>query len=261
MLPAEDLAHISHETNVGRAEFHDLLVSTPRSGSTWICASIDPLLGYPMAEYCQPHQIIPHIASNRPDLVVDEKLSFPKYAMYLSQSRTGESKGIGINVHASHLAIYRELRPYLPPLRRLVMVLRQDLVAQAVSYYLASKTGKWSSHYVGVGSGSEIAFDYDEIRGLALKLIAQVRLNLEAFPTCDRYVLYEAITAQVASPAELFQMPASTGAARSTTKKQAGAVNKRFAELFIENSLAVSDFRIANEIDSYKKKITAITQG
>ena len=147
MIPEGDLAHVKYENQGYRATETIVLFSTPRSGSTMLSTDIDILDGGAMAEYCQPYQIIPYLMKMRPQIKSGEQLSLSEYANYLARQRSGRSNKLCINLHASHVEIYKKLSVYLPPVTRKFILLRKDIIRQAVSYYIASATEEWSSKY------------------------------------------------------------------------------------------------------------------
>ncbi len=123
------------------------LLSTPRSGSTVICDLLYKS-GFCLAhEYFQPYEYLPILAS-RWDCLQEGILDKEKYTNQLIRFRTLKSGWLGINLHGHHLPIFCEFKKYFPRSKRIfVRIRRRDIIAQAVSYEIASQTGRWSSEF------------------------------------------------------------------------------------------------------------------
>ena len=146
-LPKYDLANIKFENANFTAKNHTLLVSTPRSGSTFLCTDIDYLDGGAAAEYCQPYQIIPYLMKKRKQIVKDGELSYENYGNYLSNYRSGKKEKLFINIHSHHFHIYQNLKPFLPDLNKVFILYRKNIMKQAISYFIAKENNQWSSNY------------------------------------------------------------------------------------------------------------------
>lgn len=234
-LPKEDLAHICHENPGFQAEEMIFLISTPRSGSTMLSTSIDSVEGCPMGEYFQPYEIVPYLKQVRRKEICNRflrpgTLSSKKYAHYLTNYRSGVSKVCGVNFHASHRPLYQRLCPYLPKARNTSILIRRDIVAQAVSYYIASKSKKWSSKYKAQTDVQD--YSHDEIGVSMVTLMDGVVANLENFEDLKPNILfYEDIVEDVTAYASLVGLPASTKN-EVRTKKQSDKRNDAFIARF-----------------------------
>ncbi len=149
----------SHNCQLKRLYF---LISTPRSGSTWLCSEIYKKYGIVVHEYLQTSQYIPLFADSSGLLNYDQdgnyKLDFEKYvdALCIRRSKDGV---LGINVHISHLYLALKLKESI--IRRYPQVnvishflTRKDKVLQAISYAKAASSGVWSK----VDSGSKLIY-------------------------------------------------------------------------------------------------------
>ncbi|WP_282026229.1 Stf0 family sulfotransferase [Limimaricola cinnabarinus] len=127
-----------------------ILLSTPRSGSTMVCAFLhNNSYGIPH-EYFQPGQYM-KILSRRWNISRLNKRGLPvdmvEYGSSLLKYRTDRNGVFGCNIHGSHLEYFLDsgigerLRP------KVNVLVRDDVVSQAVSYSIASQSSAWSSHY------------------------------------------------------------------------------------------------------------------
>ena len=147
-IPADDFVQAAFDQAVPTAIARLLLIlSTPRSGSTLLCAYLRQLDLCVAHEYFQPFQYLPLLAK-RWGCVRRGVLNNKRFVNALVARRTHHTGWLGINLHGSHLDTYRRLAPYLPNVDMTAVFLRRrDLDAQAVSYEIASQTHQWSSHY------------------------------------------------------------------------------------------------------------------
>ena len=154
-----------------------LILSTPRSGSTLLCAYLRQIDFCVAHEYFQPFQYLPLLAK-RWRCARRGVLNNRRFVDALAARRTHHNGWLGINLHGSHLDTYRHLAPHLPKVTTTAVFLRRrDLDAQAVSYEIASQTHKWSSHY---GRRHEPEYDGRKIRHRRAQLVAQ-NAAIEAF--------------------------------------------------------------------------------
>lgn len=129
-----------------------LLVSTPRSGSTWLCSEIHRKYGLVVHEYLQTAQYMPFFAQRNGLLRQDESneycLEFEEYVNTLVLLRPKHGI-LGINVHISHLFLAEKLHQIIarkyPNIKIIVHYLkRNDKYLQALSYAKASSQRTWS---------------------------------------------------------------------------------------------------------------------
>lgn len=248
MIPEGDLAHIKYENLGYCAKETILLVSTPRSGSTMLCTDIDVKDGGPMAEYCQPYQIIPYLMQNRPEIKSGEELSLPRYANYLKNFRSGRAEKLCINIHASHTEIYNHLQPFLPPVTRKFLLLRKDIVKQAISYYISSATGNWSSSY---GRANEtLKFNPTEITNKIVAIFQGVKKNIEIHSTSTEVIFYKDYVDNKTSFAKVNNIRRSQSR-EIRTQRQATNLNNIFNRDYIEYIEKNKNENIINLIESY----------
>ena len=252
MIPDGDLAHIQYENKGYCASETILLISTPRSGSTMLCTDIDVEDGGPMAEYCQPYQIIPYLMQARPLIKSGEKLNFPRYADYLKNFRSGRSKKLFINIHASHIDIFKQLQPFLPPVTGMFILLRKDIIKQAVSYYIASATGNWSSKY---GKTDEsLLFDSVAISQKLSAIYEGVKKNFEEFSASSKIIFYEDYVVKKQSFARMNNLKQSQNH-RTITQRQATEINASFVRQYREHIEKSGNKEAMNLINNYLRFI------
>lgn len=134
-----------------------VLLSTPRSGSTYLCQLLHRAGHCTMHEYFQREHYLPLLAQ-RWACVDDRIIRWDRYASALEQNRTSAAGVLGINLHGSHLARYLEALPhFVAPQVDYVWLTRRDKLRQAVSYGIARQTRQWSSAFEKAG---EATYDY-----------------------------------------------------------------------------------------------------
>jgi LPS sulfotransferase NodH len=256
MIPEGDLAHIRHENEGYCATETLLLISTPRSGSTMLSTDIDVLYGGPMAEYCQPYQIIPYLMKLRPHIRSGEKLSLPAYAEYLKNFRSGKSQKLCINIHTSHIKIWKLLHPYLPPVTKAFILVRRDIINQAISFYIASKTGIWSSSYGKINHS--LPFDPSEITQKIVAIYQGVKQNINEFATTSDVIFYEDYVKNNWSFAAMNNLKSASDSS-VITKKQATDLNAHLARTYAEYITHSDNEEISHLIKNYSKLIGDVT--
>lgn len=124
------------------------ILSTPRCGSTLLCRALEATgqLGVPH-EYLNPNTIAAHerAGGGRPPLW--------DYLAHIETRRSSASGWFGIKTHyrqfVQHFAdrALDEAKAFLRRQTRLILIWRADSAAQAVSYYLARASGRWTSEH------------------------------------------------------------------------------------------------------------------
>lgn len=259
-IPQNDLAHIRHENPGYEARETVLLASTPRSGSTMLCTSIDPVAGCPMAEYFQPYEIIPYLKAVRRKqvcwgLLGRYRFSPRKYARYLATHRSGPSGVLAVNFHASHLPIFDQVQPHLPRTRSMGVLVRRNVIAQAVSYYIAGKTRKWSSNYAAQAADPD--YNRAELGACLKTLIDGAQTNLDRFvPMGAEILYYEDCVKAGTSYAEHIGVAGVQKADAVQTKRQSNALNAALADRF-RDEIADHKDGCADLIRAYEDRINA----
>lgn len=145
-----------------------ILVSTPRSGSTFVCDqlySVTRAIGH---EYFQPHGYLQFLAK-RWGCFLEGGIDKNKFIHCLIRKRS-KSGVLIINLHASHLDVFKHFVSYFPEVEvRCIHLIRGDILSQAVSFYIASSTGEWSYVYKKTNK-NKLKYSYEEIKKKADKI-------------------------------------------------------------------------------------------
>lgn len=142
------------------------ILSVPRSGSTLLSRALyeTRMAGDPH-EYLNPAAIAVHQeASGAASMTVDA------YLREIEARRTSSNGYFGIKVHYFHLSrlcdtVEKKLRVATHFLRqqdRRVLITRRDKIAQAISYYIARQSGRWTSEHerhLQTDADANVSFD------------------------------------------------------------------------------------------------------
>lgn len=142
------------------------ILSAPRSGSTLLARELyrTGLAGDPH-EYLNPSAILAYqAASGRSQVALAE------YLREIESRRTSANGYFGIKAHYFHLsrlgtaeeAKQRIAEEFLRKQHRRILITRRDKLAQAVSYFIAQRSGRWTSEhepYLGPEPAAAVEFD------------------------------------------------------------------------------------------------------
>jgi len=147
-IPAADLIDAAYDRRAATPATDAMVIlSTPRSGSTLLCELLRINDGCLAHEYFQPHQYLP-IAANRWGALNGRILDEAAFVDGLVRHRTMDNGWLGINLHGSHLRYFTRMEPHFRGVRmHFVHLVRNDPIAQAVSFEMAVQTGQWSSEF------------------------------------------------------------------------------------------------------------------
>ena len=131
----------------------------------------------------------------------------------------------------------------------LIFLRRRDKVAQAVSYFLAQKTGKWMHGDIGVRDATAVEFDYEKIDRALNMLLSQECQWLTIFShfgLSPTEIVYEDFVTDPARYVQMIGLSAGLGrtiaSVRTTLVPQTNEVNRLFAEQFVTQRLGESVF-------------------
>lgn len=235
-----------------------VILSTPRSGSTFLSDLLDKNNICLPHEYFQPAQYLPMLAK-RWHCIENGKLNKQLYVKNLVRFRTSPSGWLGINVHGHHLPFFEQCLQWMPVVDvHYVHITRKDVVAQAVSYEIASQTKRWSSHFSAENkpqySYSDILNKLHRIQHLNATILTHAytrEINLTS-------ISYEEL---VAHPQTTLESIISMDAKRSLNtesalKKQANSTNSEWLQKFSSDYLKYNGKpRSWAKIHSIKKHI------
>ncbi len=125
-----------------------VIASTPRSGSSLLGALLTQsgLLGHP-EEYLNQSVHVPQLARKFGLVGAGGQLDLEAYVDVLRTKTATPNGAFGLKTHNSHI----EPLKALPAIQRLlarsrfIWITREDIVARAVSFYIAGVTKQWSS--------------------------------------------------------------------------------------------------------------------
>ena len=155
IIPKHDFINENYDNKIDsdcKLRLLYFLISTPRSGSTWLCSEIFKKYGIVVHEYLQISQYIPHFAMRSNLLNYDGdscyKLNFENYVELLSRKRT-KNGVLGINVHINHMPLALKLQESIIKRNPSVKVIshfltRENKISQSISYAKASNSRLWS---------------------------------------------------------------------------------------------------------------------
>lgn len=237
-IPSEDLVNRAFDnspSDVCRTRRILVLLSTQRSGSTFICDLLWRRQICVMHEYFQTEIYLPLLAE-RWACVSDGQVDWSAYVNALQQYRSGPAGVLGINLHGAHLRAYLQAQDQFPAVDCChVWLRRRDILQQAVSLAIAEQTGRWSSHYV---AGRPAAYDYGFFLGRLRYLHAQedrIAAYLRSRQIPYETVYYEDLmVAPEATLARAFDLDlnAEEPVAESAMRRQRSAESEEFLARF-----------------------------
>tara|TARA_Y200000002_G_scaffold306413_1_gene262358 strand:+ start:7623 stop:8579 length:957 start_codon:yes stop_codon:yes gene_type:complete len=155
VVPKHDFINENYDNKINgdcKLKVLYFLISTPRSGSTWLCSEIFKKYGIVIHEYLQVSQYIVHFAIRSNILNYDGgkcyKLDFENYVKFLCKRRA-KNGVLGINVHISHLPLALKLQQSIININPSVKIIshfltRKNKISQSISYAKASNSRIWS---------------------------------------------------------------------------------------------------------------------
>ncbi|MEA3642698.1 MAG: Stf0 family sulfotransferase [Lamprobacter sp.] len=219
-----------------------IIASTPRCGSTFLGQVLQS------QGYAVPHEYlntvhIPYLA-HRWGLIRDKKVELNEYLRACFRWRTNPQGIFSLKAHWSQFQPFLEKGIIVPWLKnsRFIYIRRKDLLGQAISYEIASQTGKWGSME---RQSREPVYDGQSIER-RLKNLAQqnmawsvffaknnikwVEVNYESFIEETEKSL-ACIKKEITPEFELEKCEEKKGS--SEMKIQRNAVNDKWRELFL----------------------------
>lgn len=243
-IPQEDFAGAGYDTdNPGALAKIIIILSSPRSGSTFLC-DLFHINGICLPhEYFQPQEYLPLLA-DRWGCRKGEDLDGEAYVQALTRYRTSSDGTLGINLHGSHLAGFLHFEPLLAGLPvDFVVVQRRDIIAQAISHEIAGQTQRWSSAFASSGK-PEYRFDaiLARVRNLQRQnLLTQAFANARRGAAAD--ISYEDLVADTEQT--LRKIPAFANLADiqigTRLKRQGSDLNSQWKRQFAEECLSRND--------------------
>jgi LPS sulfotransferase NodH len=243
-LPPEDFINATFDIQkVTPTRNVIVILSTPRSGSTLFC---DVLRKNGMClphEYFQPFEYLPLLAQ-RWECLCNNELIPAKFVEQLCRFRTFANGWLGINLHGSHIPVFRFFSDYFPDVHfHYIHLFRRDLVAQAVSFCLAEQTGMWSGNFRPRDDQRVPEYDFKAIEA-ATREIEQQNLLIRAFVAAGnlkcREVVYEDLVAGSRELGEYLAALFGTTVAvefRTDLRKQGSSLNDVWRKMYCRQLL------------------------
>lgn len=231
-----------------------IILSTQRSGSTYLCDLLRQQNICNAHEYFQPYQYLQYLAY-RWNCIEGNSINKFKYVSQLVKHRVSSTGVLGINLHGKHLKEFESFKEHFDSSLEVsyVYLRRQDEISQAVSYEIADQTGKWSNFFT---SSHKPDYSFPNI----LKKLERIRVQnsiILAYLIKEKikYTLlnYEDIISSDEITINEFKI--STSENKSTTiKKQSDSINAEWKNRF---SIDYCDYEFEgkNKNKSIVKKI------
>lgn len=218
-----------------------LLLSTPRSGSTFLSEQLRIQGGFVTHEYFNSKYGIPALAERWNCIDRDGNLDGRRYVQELCRNRTSADGRLGINLHGSHLPIYALFSHHFGEIPiSAIRLYRRDVLGQAISLSIAKQSGRWSSNHSG---RAEASYSFDHITKMVEELSRQnARLDAfeEAFELTPTRLEYDEF---VAAPGDVVAGVLGEDAppkrASGRLEKQRGQRNTEWRRRYIEDSLKI----------------------
>jgi LPS sulfotransferase NodH len=208
-----------------------VILSTPRSGSTYLCQLLHNAGLCTAHEYLQREHYLPLLAERWGSLD-GGRVQPGRYIAALEGHRTSDSGVLGINLHGSHLQRFVAALPFCSAENvKYVWLQRRDKLRQAVSFGIAKQTGQWSSEF-GRSAGKQYDFRHFSER---LAMIHRHEDLVRAFiagneVACDQ-ICYEDLTADPAAVVKAcfdIDIAGSLSGIDRPLQKQGDATNEDF---------------------------------
>ncbi|GGD31422.1 hypothetical protein GCM10010915_09610 [Microbacterium faecale] len=227
-----------------------LLLSTPRSGSTFLSEQFRVHGGFVTHEYFNSKYGIPALAERWGCLDSAGRLDARRYIQELRRYRTGADGRLGINLHGSHVPIYALFARHLTDLPvRAIRLNRGDTISQAISLSIAKQSGRWSSNHAG---RSDAIYNFEHITKMVEELARQ-NARMDAFEAAfnlhpTRLEYDEVVAAPHATVAAVLDVEAKPQQTSDRLEKQRGRRNAEWRERYIADSLKVADNGVSSPI-------------
>ena len=213
-----------------------VIVGTQRCGSTYFCEHVRSVGLCTPHEYFQPFSYM-QVLADRWGCRYNNKIDLKSYVESLKSMRTGSNGWLGINLHASHIPLFRKALPFFDVKNIFYFhLLRSDILKQAISYEIAHQTGSWSSHYL---QKSEPEYDYEKIVD-KIKRIQEGNLDISLFFQAHKLDYQALLYENISENANLIHQCLSSigapmvGVQKTKLKKQSKTINNEWAKLFLK---------------------------
>lgn len=226
------------------------IATTPRSGSNYFCDLL-----FERATIQNPKEVLNLELLRSRGLLEETRYLVPSLEALIANlgyDRRQKASPICGKVMYSQFDVARRLPGVRESLEAhpVVLLLRRDIVAQAVSLYIAEFTGQWTSYKEPARDVSELSYKFEAIDGIAERIERHTALWRRTFLVAGIHYIelyYEQVIEQPAEAVDrvmqLWEL-APRMRARSAPKphsSQTTEINRRFIEQYRRDKLA-ADF-------------------
>lgn len=256
-IPEGDFASKSYDNPTGQSDSLKhlfIILSTQRSGSTYLCDILRQENICNAHEYFQPYQYLQYLAY-RWNCIENGLINKSKYISQLVKHRVSSAGVLGVNLHGRHLNEFESFKKYFDSSLEFsyVFLRRQDEISQAISYEIADQTGKWSNFF---SSSHKPIYDFSNI----LKKLDRIRTQnsiILAYLLKEKIkytqIYYEDLILHDEITINEFKLSASKYKSK-TIKKQSNSINVEWKERFAIDYYNY-EFDEKNKSRSISKKI------
>ncbi|KHT60318.1 hypothetical protein RJ44_04575 [Alteromonas macleodii] len=234
-IPQEDLISESWDTEkVNFPKKLIVLLSTPRSGSTYLCHKLIENKTCVAHEYFQPFEYM-LIAGDRWGCHDLDGINLVKYVKQLINKRTTDNGILGVNLHGHHLPYFESVLNLLPFSDiSYIHLERREKLSQAISYEIASQSNNWSSQFK---NDAELKYSSVNIRAKMNRLCdinRQIKLFLKKNKINAQHVFFEDIldgTVELSSLTGQHE-PFNAEFPKINLERQSSLINKEWARRY-----------------------------
>jgi LPS sulfotransferase NodH len=244
----DDFVAPKYDSDGGSLKTLVLLLSTPRSGSKYVCDQFRLRGGFVTHEYFHPLTCLPLLA-DRWGVLDGGSVSARGYVDALVRHRASPEGVLGVNVHGVQLETFSKFLDLMTdaPEVRVVNLQRRDRIAQAISFVVAKQTQEWIKGFESRGTAHYSARQIDQ----AIKEIARQKAQVDAFVELHDLeptdLVYEEVAADPAGQLApiLSGLPfTDVAAAAPVVERQSGATNREWRARFRHDVLLPERLRL-----------------
>ncbi len=236
----------SHGNELHGRSATDLLVvlSTPRSGSSYFCDAIRQCGLCAPREYFLPQSKKMALLAEEWGCVHDNMIDYNEYGKNLRERQSSESGWLGIKVHASHLKYFNKASSSFDHMNKhWIFLLRRDQIAQAISLVIAIQTKQW--RHDGASPNIPVEYSFNRIlhelnqickwNQLIQAYVARTAIRCEVMYYEDAVVDLEGQLRRIPALADRPISGIGSRLVRQATARSAEWA-QRFAEEYVENA-------------------------
>jgi LPS sulfotransferase NodH len=225
-----------------------VICTTPRSGSNLLCDLLWSCgaMGKPQ-EYLNIPDILIPLAKKYNLIDAESKISFDEYMSCMIQNFSSPNNVFGMKFLFDQFEPLMDLQAIKKVLQRckFIWLVRRDVVAQAVSMYIAKRTNHWSSHTEDKSKRKSVEYNEEKI-AFFVKYLSNLNFKWTEFLSVNQAeyleIIYEEllvdtnkICRDICNFCEV-KIDREFFLEKATVKKQGDDLNQKFADIFRNNS-------------------------